>query len=74
MGRTATKNTKLTRYKLYFEEYKTKIEPSRWLKHKMAMDISRDIRRDRHNRRAIQLRQTYFKIVYNVLNVIALTV
>lgn len=73
MANTATKNTKLTRYKLYFEEYRAKIEPSAWLKRKMAMDISRDIRRNRHNRRVLQLRQSYFKTVYHVLNIIAVT-
>lgn len=73
MGNTATKNTKLTKYKLYFEEYKAKIEPSKWLRHKMAVDISRELRRNRRARRALKLRQIYFKTAHNVLNFVAVT-
>ena len=77
MGRTTrTKSrakSELERFKLWFEEPKEGISPSRYLIEKMVLDISRNIRRERNTRRAIQLRQSLFNFVNVYLNYIALT-
>ena len=69
MGRTARIKSRgkseLERFKLWFEEPKEGITPSRYLIEKMVLDINRNIRRERHDRRAVQLRQS----VLNFANV-----
>lgn len=77
MGRSTTNSkeeTKLTKFTLYFEEYKRKISPSKWLMEKMAMEISRDIRRSRRHRRVLQLRKAYFECSVVYINHFAVTV
>ena len=77
MGRTTrTKSrakSELERFKLWFEEPKEGISPSRYLIEKMVLDVHNSIRRDRRIRRNVQLRQNLFFLLVNHINHFAVT-